>query len=131
MPSAVNKVAILGNHAFVAGCQGGQIVVFSQLNNLTEPINIISSNTSPILDLMVHPSLQKTSDNLSSFWASKADGTTVLINPNVQPCSKVIQLTGPDCDAVYQIKSDLDFIYTACRDKLIRKYSLKVINRLM
>lgn len=127
LPSAVNRVVQVGYNSFAGGCQGGEILVF-QLNSLSQPIKILSPTSSPILDLLIHP--HKTDSNISSFWASKGDGTCVLINPSIQPCSKVIQLTGPDCDPVYQLRNDLDFIYSACRDGLIRKYSLKVINSL-
>jgi len=84
---------------------------------------------SSILDMMVH----RTSRNaeIMPFWVSKADGTCILLNPLEQPCMKFVQLTGPQTDPIYQIRSDLNFIYTACRDGIIRKYSLKVINRLL
>jgi proteasomal ATPase-associated factor 1 len=128
LPSAVNKVIQIGTHSFAAGCQNGQIEVF-QLDNISQPLLIKSSTGSSILDMLAHHKSPKS--EMSSFWASKSDGSCILINPNVTTCSKIVQLTGPDCDPVYQVKKDLDFIYTACRDGLIRKYSQRVINRLL
>ena len=36
--------------------------------------------------------------------------------------STVIELTGPDCDAVYKVVVEGDHVFTACRDGAIRKY---------
>lgn len=34
------------------------------------------------------------------------------------------QLTGPDCDTVYGIAVNSEFVFTACRDSVIRKYKI-------
>lgn len=42
--------------------------------------------------------------------------------------SSSYQLTGSDCDPIYQIATDSQHIYTACRDGMIRKYRSRDIN---
>jgi proteasomal ATPase-associated factor 1 len=42
-----------------------------------------------------------------------------------------VQLTGPDCDPVYDISFDGTYVYTACRDAAVRKYDvLKIVSSL-
>jgi proteasomal ATPase-associated factor 1 len=133
LPSAGNCCIEIGGHSFAVGCQGGEILIFD-LRNLTQPQTVLGCTRSPVLDLMVHPKSQGhfSSDALHLFWASKADGTCVLIDPNLKASStmnkRLIMLSGPDCDPVYKIKKDLNSIYTCCRDGIIRKYSLNLIN---
>ncbi|XP_069176107.1 proteasomal ATPase-associated factor 1 isoform X2 [Procambarus clarkii] len=42
--------------------------------------------------------------------------------------SSPYQLTGSDCDPIYKIASDSNYIYTACRDGIIRKYRSRDID---
>ena len=74
------------------------------------------------------------------FWASCGNGRSslyqVIITPKKGKITSsecpfegrlhlVCELTGPDCDPVYQIIESSDgFVYTACRDVFIRKYKL-------
>jgi proteasomal ATPase-associated factor 1 len=42
-----------------------------------------------------------------------------------------VQLTGPDCDPVYDISFDGTYVYTSCRDAAVRKYDvLKIVSSL-
>lgn len=57
--------------------------------------------------------------------AGKRDGVCQFYQVDTSAGSMLVnryQLTGPDCDPVYSIATDLDYIYTACRDGCIRKY---------
>lgn len=135
LPSAVNCVIQIGPNSFAAGCHGGEIVIFD-LRNLSHPQMILTSAKTPITNLMIHPRSHTVrsvlGENVNCFWASKSDGTCCLINPNEEVSGKrLVQLTGPDSDSIFQIKSDLDYIYTACRDGIVRKYSVNVINRML
>jgi len=128
LPSAGNSVISTGLNTFAVGCQGGQICQFD-LRKILQPKEIHYATTSPILSLLTHPrspsSNPTTDESNKLFWVAKSDGTVALINPSLDESEKkIIQLTGSDCDPIYQMKHDGSYIYTACRDGLIRKYSI-------
>lgn len=70
------------------------------------------------------------------FFVGKADGTCVYhkvpTKSKDDKCRNVrVQLTGPDCDPVYDISFDGSCIYTACRDAIIRKHDItKILSNL-
>ena len=35
-------------------------------------------------------------------------------------------MSGPNCDAIYGVCSYGQYVYSACRDKIIRKYKLDI-----
>ena len=46
----------------------------------------------------------------SCFYTNEAFDTT-------------LELSGPDCDPVYKVATDGQYIYSCCRDGCIRKYA--------
>jgi len=135
VPSAATAIAAIGPNTFAVGCQGGQIVTFD-LRKVVPSKEMSPATPTPILDLMCHPrtpiGVKPGSDESSRyFWAAKNDGTCSLVNPNVAEGSHFVQLTGPDCDPVYKIKQDGNNIYTACRDGVIRKYSINLVSKVL
>lgn len=122
-----------GPNTFAVGCQGGQIATFD-LRKIVPPKTILSVTPTPILSLMSHPrspSSRPSSDESERFfWAAKSDGTVVLVNPS-GTSRKLVQLTGSDFDPIYSVKHDGTYIYTACRDGLIRKYSINHVTHLL
>ncbi len=138
LPSPGNKVISTGPNTFAVGCQGGEILTFDLRKSSSSMRQIVSATQTPILDLMMHPRSPKPNrpgvDEFNrSFWAAKSDGTCVLINPafSAEKPTRLVQLTGPDCDPVYQIKHDGNNIYTACRDGNIRRYSIGLISKIL
>ncbi|CAL8110181.1 unnamed protein product [Orchesella dallaii] len=138
LPSPGNCVIATGPNTFAVGCQGGEIVMHDRRKPSAAVRQIVSATQTPILDLMMHPRSPNPNrpgvDEFNrSFWAAKSDGTCVLVNPVFTPekPTKFVQLTGPDCDPVYQVKHDGNYIYTACRDGLIRKYSIGLISKIL
>ena len=61
----------------------------------------------------------------NGFLVGRHDGLCQYYN---QDGHSSCQLTGPDCDPVYKITYDSDFIYTASRDGKIRKYNIMDID---
>jgi proteasomal ATPase-associated factor 1 len=125
--SAVNCVAILSVNHFVIGCQDGQILLYD-FEQPTEPIYCWYESNSAALCLLPFKE--------AGFFVGKADGSCVYYQlparNSQERCRNVrVQLTGPDCDPVYDISSDGTYIYTACRDAAIRRYDvLKIIANL-
>ena len=56
----------------------------------------------------------------------RQDGATTLVQESGDLRS-MMMLTGPDMDPVYSITSDQDYIYTGCRDGLVRRYCINSI----
>lgn len=136
LPSAGNKVISTGTNSFAVGCQGGEILTFEMRKGSPAVIRqIVSATQTPILDLMLHPRSPKPSRPGTDFcfWAAKSDGTCCLINPvfTAEHPTRIVQLTGSDCDPVYQIKHDGSSIFTACRDGLIRRYSIALVSKIL
>ncbi len=58
---------------------------------------------------------------ITGFVSAAGDGSCFLLNEVLQAS---LELTGSDCDPVHSVVTDHKFIYTSCRDGLIRKYGL-------
>lgn len=138
LPSPGSCVISTGPNTFAVGCQQGEIMTFDIRKPTPSIRQIVGATKTPILCLMMHPRSPKLNrpgieDFSRSFWAAKSDGTCVLINPTftLDTPTRFVQLTGPDCDPIYQMKHDGNYIYTACRDKQIRKYSIAHISKIL
>ena len=134
LPSPGNCIIGTGLNTFAVGCQGGEVATFD-LRKIVPPKQIYSATPTPILDLISHPrspsSKPSTDEGNKLFWVAKSDGTVGLVNPSLEDnTKKFIQLTGSDSDPVYQMKHDGSYIYTACRDGVIRKYSIDHVMKL-
>jgi len=106
------------------------------MRKIAPPKQIQYATHSPILNLLTHPrspsSNPTTDESNKLFWVAKNDGTVALINPNLEVDAKrIVQLTGSDFDPIYQMKHDGTYIYTACRDGLIRKYSVNQVTKML
>lgn len=125
-PAAVNCVAILSGDHFVVGCQDGQIFLYG-FEQLTEPVCRWYESNSAALCLLPLK---------DGFFTGKADGSCVFhqlpATDSGESSSNVrVQLTGPDCDPVYDISFDGTYVYTSCRDAAVRKYDvLKTVSNL-
>jgi proteasomal ATPase-associated factor 1 len=134
LPSPANRVIGTGLNTFAVGCQGGQVATFD-LRKIVPPKQISFATQTPILDLLSHPrspaSKPTTDEGNKLFWVAKGDGTVGLVNPSLEErTTKFVQLTGSNSDPIYQMKHDGSYIYTACRDGVIRKYSINHVVRL-
>jgi hypothetical protein len=51
--------------------------------------------------------------------------------PNGAPkAAPGVELTGPDCDPVYKVAvNDAEEIFSCCRDGIIRRYTLSILNK--
>ncbi|XP_063232763.1 proteasomal ATPase-associated factor 1-like [Bacillus rossius redtenbacheri] len=118
LPSAVNCVAALADHAFVAGCQDGRIALFDA-RGASAPLGTWFESNSAVLSLL---------PLLGGFLAGRADGMCSYHPcPSDGPDSFRIALTGSDCDAIYDMACDGLYVFTACRDSVIRKYDVHTI----
>jgi len=78
------------------------------------------------------------SPSQDGFWVACGNGRCSLYNltsrdslpdnygDNMIRLELKCELTGPDCDPVYGVIESSDrFVYTACRDGVVRKYKIK------
>ena len=125
--SAVNCIAVLSAEQFVVGCQDGQILLYEYQQPSQPLVKWYESNSAVLCILPVKE---------IGFFVGKADGTCVYhkvpTKSKDDKCRSVrVELTGPDCDPVYDISYDGSYIYTACRDAAVRKYDVtKIISDL-
>lgn len=92
----------------VVGLNDGQLVIIDAESLATRPL--AHHSASPVESL--------TSFN-GGILAGRRDGICQFCSLDGS-CS--YQLTGSDCDPIYKIATDSNYIYTACRDGVIRKY---------
>lgn len=111
--SSVNTIAVLKEGFFVVGCQSGEIFLFN-LTNMSKPEDTWFETNSAVLCIAAKG---------EGFVSSHADGYVIYRHPKLG--DKKVVLTGPNCDPVYELCTYGPFVYTACRDALIRRYSVK------
>ncbi|CAG2119772.1 unnamed protein product, partial [Medioppia subpectinata] len=117
--SAVNSIRFVDEYSVVFGLQSGEIVLID-VRNSENIVKCWRTSSSPVLSLL---SLNYKERN--GFFAGRADGSTVY--HYLDSDNETFQLSGPDFDAIYSLASDGSHVFTACRDKCIRKYELKII----
>lgn len=97
------------------GCHDGQVYLFDPAD-LEKPKCLWFESNSSVLSLLCHS---------EGIFVGRTDGTCTFIpfkDSNGSP--KRLQLTGPEYDPIYDISTDGHAIYTACRDGIVRKYSV-------
>nr|CAB3264620.1 proteasomal ATPase-associated factor 1-like [Phallusia mammillata] len=123
LQNPVNCCCFVNDRLVAAGCQNGTIHIID-LHETSAPILTDSSTESHVLSM--HPS--NICKDQPSFWVGFANGRCALMkvvasDKRSQSLKIVHELTGPDCDAVYEVTEANDgFVYTACRDGSVRKY---------
>ena len=53
-------------------------------------------------------------------FAVSGDGSCFYTN---ELFDTTLELSGPDCDPVYRVVTDGQYLYSCCRDGLVRKYA--------
>lgn len=115
--SAVNSCSFLNEFNFIFGTQNGEIQLIDA-RNTSKVLKCWEVSASPVLSL-----LSLTHNNCSGFFVGRADGSAVYHYIDKE---ETFQLTGPDCEPIYSIKTDGKDIFTACRDAKIRKYNINM-----
>uniref|UniRef100_A0A1B6KVJ0 Uncharacterized protein n=1 Tax=Graphocephala atropunctata TaxID=36148 RepID=A0A1B6KVJ0_9HEMI len=112
--SPVNSLTFVTDSHFVVGCQSGELLLHS-VDNPSEPVKSWYESNSAVLCVVRY--------NEGGHLSSHADGSVVF--RHVGHPDKRVVLTGPDCDPVYQLCAEQQFIYTCSRDALIRRYTVE------
>ncbi|OCT68285.1 hypothetical protein XELAEV_18039584mg [Xenopus laevis] len=107
---ALNCCTFISSVDILAGAQDGNIFHLD-VRNPKKPVDIICRTGSPVLSLVPFK---------DAYIASHGNGSCFI----AQSFDQVLQLTGPDCEPVYQVAAWEKFVYTCCRDGIIRKYQL-------
>lgn len=115
--SAVNSCCFVGDTSLAAGLNNGCINFFD-LRNTKSPYKIRKYGKSSVNCLKEYHT-----DNL---LVGRGDGTTSCISTKEDCESVTYELTGPDCDPIYSLSTHANCVYTACRDKRVRKYKLEI-----
>lgn len=112
--AAVLSVCWASSTLGVVGLSNGCLDVVDAATLTTRPL--AHHSASPVESLTPHA---------GGVLAGRRDGTCQFYTLDG---SSPYQLTGSDCDPIYKISSDSNYIYTACRDGVIRKYRSRDIN---
>ncbi|KAJ8414655.1 hypothetical protein AAFF_G00038570 [Aldrovandia affinis] len=108
---AFNCCAFLSSVYIVAGAQDGNIYQLD-VRCLSTPVQVFHKSGAPVHSIL---------PIREGFIASQGDGGCFLIQ---QDLDHTIELTGPDTEPIYKVASWEKFIFTCCRDGLVRKYQL-------
>ncbi|ESO93250.1 hypothetical protein LOTGIDRAFT_232701 [Lottia gigantea] len=109
--SAVNCCCFLSNINVVCGTQDGHITI-SDMRNMSVPLKEWKESRSAILSLLPYK---------QGVFIATGDGSCYYVN---EQYDTEVELTGSDCDPIYNTSCDDNHIYTACRDGNIRRYNL-------
>ncbi|KAG8306322.1 Proteasomal ATPase-associated factor 1 [Homalodisca vitripennis] len=112
--SPVNTLAFITDSHFVVGCQNGEILLYN-VDNPNVPVQSWYESNSAVLCVVRHGD--------GGHLSSHADGSVVF--RHVRHPDKRVVLTGPNCDPVYQLCAEQQFVYTCSRDALIRRYTVE------
>jgi len=119
--SAINDCGFISEHNFIFGTQSGEVQLIDA-RNTTKVIKSWEESASPVLSL-----LSQTHNNSSGFFVGRADGSCVYHYIDKE---ETFQLTGPHFEPINKITSHANYIFTACRDRKIRKYSTKIMSNI-
>ncbi|KAI6184370.1 5-methylcytosine rRNA methyltransferase NSUN4 [Aphelenchoides bicaudatus] len=107
--TVLTSVATHGDYAFVGGENGAIFVVDLKKNEISQTLKMDRGRVQKVAIAQ---------DSLIEFAS-----TTI---PTASPQSK-IEFTGADCDPVYDFTKSSKYLFTGCRDKIIRKYSIEAL----
>uniref|UniRef100_A0A6I8NTM3 Proteasomal ATPase associated factor 1 n=1 Tax=Ornithorhynchus anatinus TaxID=9258 RepID=A0A6I8NTM3_ORNAN len=108
---AFNCCAFLSSIYVLAGTQDGKVYQLDVRNSGT-PVQVVRRSGAPVHSLLPYR---------DGFVTSHGDGSCFLTR---QDLDHVVELTGVDCDPVYQVAAWEKQMYTCCRDGLVRRYRL-------
>jgi len=117
--SAVNDCCFINENTVVAGLQDGKMV-FYDLRNTHTPQRICQYGKSSINCVRPFPG--------ESVLVGRNDGSCSCIRniPTLEN-NVTMELNGPNCDPIYSLSYNGNFVYTACRDSIVRKYKLQLM----
>ncbi|XP_045195880.1 proteasomal ATPase-associated factor 1-like [Mercenaria mercenaria] len=107
----VMSCCFLSDTCVACGTQDGYITV-SDIRNIRVPLKEWKESRNAVLSMLPYK---------GGFYTSTGDGSCFYVNQNHET---LVELTGSDCDPLYKTVSDGQYVYTACRDSQIRKYSI-------
>lgn len=119
--SAVNCCAFLSEYEAVGGTEDGSLWIVD-VRSPSFPVGVFRRSSSPILSLSItgdHGFLASSRDGACFCWSAK------MLGHGRSEEVTSWELIGPDSDPVYNICRSANAVYSACRDKTIRKYVLK------
>lgn len=64
---------------------------------------------------------------LLQSWLLLADGGVCFYDDPEKSSQSKVEFTGADCDPVYDVAHSSKYLFTACRDKNIRKYAFEAL----
>lgn len=111
LDSAVNACHLNDNAQVFIGCNDGRVV---WLDKQLVVKHCIFDTNSPVRCLCLYKEF---------VVCGHSDGSCVLRSTN----GKKAYLTGTDAEPIYSVQTDSRFLYTACRDGVIRKYLVELL----
>lgn len=112
--SAVNACSFLSEQHVVCATQEGCVWLLD-LRHTSSPLRKWKESRGPFHSLLPHK---------GGFFATTGDGSCFHVDDSYQT---TVELSGPDCDPVYQACTDGSSVFTSCRDGRLRRYSLNCL----
>lgn len=115
LDSAVNCCCCVNAGIFAVGCQSGNVYLLTISDDNQHILMMWSETNSPALSAAPYKG--------KGFFIGHHDGSCVFRSVHDYQCPIRLSLTGSNGDPIYDICCDENFVYTACRDSYVRRYS--------
>lgn len=115
LEAAVNCCCCIKPALFAVGCQNGNVYLIAATHKENPVVMSWLETNSPALCALPYQS--------KGFFIGHADGACIYRTVTDLNCLTRLSLAGSNNDPIYDLCCDGKFIYTACRDSNIRKYS--------
>lgn len=113
--SAVNDCCFLDENSIIVGLQDGKHVLYD-IRNTRTPCRIHQYGKSSINCVDIFAG--------GSILIGRGDGSCSCIQVKDASETTTMELSGPNCDPLFNVNHHSNIVYTACRDSNVRKYRL-------
>lgn len=111
----INDCCFVGDNMMAAGLEDGRLVYYD-IRNTRLPQRILKYGKSSINCVQ--------SFHGDSILIGRGDGSCCCIRNQVTSDVITMEMSGPNCDPLFDVKCHENFVYTTCRDSVVRKYKL-------
>lgn len=116
LSSAVNCCCVVKPSLFAIGCQDGSVSLVQAVPDAENPVFVTWKETNS-------PALCALGYEEKGFFIGHNDGACIYRAIDDLNYPIRLSLTGSNGDPIYDICRDSQFVYTACRDGVVRKYA--------
>ena len=108
--SPLNTVCSVSDHVVICGSGTGEVVTLD-IRDVSTPLAVSRRSNSGVLCVRAHG---------DRVWVSHKDGSCYADD---------VELSGGNCEAIYDIACQDNYVFTCCRDRFVRGYKLSNVDR--